>query len=230
MENNKRIEMIGAWCGLAYVSLFGLGWLILARFFPPISPAKDAAAVAAIFQEHHITLMFACVAMMTSTLLLMPLAAVSVMLLKKIEKGFGMLTIMFAFTMVTSMVMNFYVPMIWSTAAFRPDRGAEIILLLSDLGFLQFMGGIPMFIMLWIILAYASLVVSPRENPVIPRWAGYFCMWTAILYIPELLIYFFKTGPFAWDGIVGFWIPAILFIIFFVGSPFVLVPAVKKHL
>lgn len=230
MNHSKALENFGAWSGLAYILLFGLGWMVLAQFFPPISPALDAASVAVIFQENRLALMFACVAMMVSTLFLMPLGAVAVLLLQKIEGRVGMLTLMMGFTMATYMVMNFYVPLTWSAAAFRPDRGAEIILLLSDLGFLQFMGGIPMFIMTWAIIAYASLVVSPRDNQIIPRWAGYFCMWTVILYIPELLIFFFKTGPFAWDGIVGFWIPAILFCGFFVASPFILVPAVKKHL
>ena len=86
-----------------------------------------------------------------------------------------------------------------------------------------------MFVMIWVFCAYGALVLSPRENPIIPRWFGYLSLWTAILYIPELLIYFFKVGPFAWDGIIGFWIPAILFIVFFLATPFVLIPAVKRH-
>ena len=228
--NNKKLELAGAWCGLIYVSLFGLAWLILAQFLPPISPASSASDVAALFQERHVQLMLASIIIMISTIFLMPVSALMVLLIKKVEQRVGMMTLMASFTLVTFMVMNFYVPLFWCAAAFRPERNPELTLLLSDLGFLQFIGGIPMFIMVWIIIAYATLVVSPRENPIIPRWFGYLNLWTAILYIPELLIYFFKTGPFAWDGIVGFWIPAVLFAIFFISTPFVLVPAVKRHL
>lgn len=226
---SKNLEYLGAWSGVAYLLLFGLGWLILAQFFPPISPAASADEVAAIFTERRIPLMLASVAMMASTVLLFPCLALLILVSQKIEQKVGMLTIMMAFTSTTYLVMNFYVPLSWSAAAFRPERAPELIQLMSDIGFLQFMGGIPMFIMIWVFCAYGILVLSPRENPIIPRWFGYLCLWTAILYIPELLIYFFKLGPFAWDGIIGFWIPAILFIVFFLASPFVLVPAVKRH-
>lgn len=228
-SNNKTWEYVGAWSGLAYLMLFGLGWLILAQFFPPISPAASPEQVAHIFVERRIPLMLACVAMMLSTILLFPCLALMILIAQKIEQRVGMLTVMMALTSVTYLVMNFYVPLFWSAAAFRADRAPEIIQLMSDLGYLQFMGGIPMFFMIWVFCAYGALVLCPRENPIIPRWFGYLSLWTAILYIPELLIYFFKVGPFAWDGIIGFWIPAILFIVFFLATPFVLVPAVKRH-
>ena len=226
---NKSLEMIGAWSGVAYLLVFGLGWLILAQFFPPISPAADPNEVAGIFQERRIPLMLASVFMMVSTLFLFPCSALLILITHKIEQRVGMLTLMMALTTITFLVLNFYAPLSWSAAAFRAERAPELIQLMSDIGFLQFMGGIPMFILMWFLAAYGILVVSPRENPIIPRWFGYLCLWTAILYIPELLIYFFKGGPFAWDGLVGFWIPAILFIVFFLATPFVLVPAVKRH-
>lgn len=62
-----------------------------------------------------------------------------------------------------------------------------------------------------------------------PRWVGYANLWIAILYLPELLVFFFTTGPFAWDWLIGFWIPAVLFIAFFAASPFVLRPVVRRH-
>lgn len=227
MKNN-RLEMIGAWSGLAYVMVFGLGWMILAQFFPPISPAAGPAEVAQIFQERRIPLMLASVIMMVSVVVILPCSALLLLISHKIEQRVGMITVMLAVTMATSMVVSFYTPLSWAVAAFRPERSAELILLMSDIGFLQFMGGIPMFIMTWFLIAYGVLVMSPRENPIIPRWFGYLCLWIGILYITELLIYFFKVGPFAWDGIVGFWIPAILFMVFFFATPFVLVPAVKR--
>lgn len=228
--NNSALEVIGAWCGLAYVLFFGLGWLLLAHFLPPISPNLNATEVVLIFQERRLPLMLASVIMMLSTLLLMPISAVTLLLVQKIEQRTGVLTLMLGFSLTLALVLNFYTPFSWASAAFRPERTPELIQLMSDIGFLQFMGGIPMFIMSWAVIAYAVLVVSSRDKPILPRWFGYFCLWTTVLYIPELLIFFFKTGPFAWDGIVGFWIPAFLFSVYYTATAFAFVPAVKKHL
>lgn len=227
---DKTLEIVGAWSGLAYVLLFGLGWLMLAHWLPPISPAAGATEVAAQFQERRIPLMLASIAMMVSTLALLPFSAVLVLVIQKIEQRIGMLTLTLAFSAVLGMVLNFYTPFSFSVAAFRPERSPELIQLMSDIGFMQFMGGIPLFIMTWVVTAYAALVASSRENPILPRWYGYLSLWTAILYIPELLIFLFKTGPFAWDGFIGFWIPAILFTVYWWVTPFVLVRAIKRHL
>ncbi|WP_290510533.1 hypothetical protein [Alcanivorax sp.] len=227
--NHRFLERGAAWCGLVYLMLFGMGWLVLAHFFPPIAPTRNAAEVARIFEERHVILMLASVFMMCSTWALLPVSALLVMIIRKIEGGVGMVTLMIGFTLATYLVMNFYTPFSFALAAFRPDRAPEIVQYASDYAFLQFMGGIPMFLGVWALSAYAILVQSPRENPMIPRWFGYFNLWAAILYLPELLVFFFKDGPFAWDGIIGFWIPAIIFIIYFLLTPFILVPVVRKH-
>ncbi|MFD6108155.1 hypothetical protein ACFWFQ_36500, partial [Nocardia salmonicida] len=141
----------------------------------------------------------------------------------------GMLTLMMGFTLATYLVFNFYTPFSFAMAAFRSDRDPDLVQYASDYGFLQFMGGIPMFVLVWVLIAYGVLVMSPREDPIAPRWFGYLNLWIAVLYLPELLVFFFHDGPFAWNGLIGFWIPAVLFIVFFVVSPLVLVPIVDKH-
>ncbi|MEV6313772.1 hypothetical protein [Streptomyces sp. NPDC051776] len=218
-----------AWCGLVYVVLFGFGWLTFAQFFPPIAPTATAAEVARAFQERRAPLMLASVFMMVSTFTLFPASALLLMIVRKIEGSVGIVTLMMGFTLTTYQVLNFYTGLSFAMASFRSDRDPGLIQYASDYGFLQFLGGIPMFLMVWLLSAYAFLVMNPRENPMVPRWFGYVNLWIGILYLPELLVFFFKSGPFAWDGVVGFWIPAILFIAYFFITPFILVPFAKKH-
>lgn len=58
--------------------------------------------------------------------------------------------------------------------------------------------------MFWIA---AAVLMDNRRAPILPRWVGYLSLWAAILIIPAGLILFFKTGPWACNGIVGFFVP-----------------------
>ncbi len=227
--NNRLLERVGAWGGLAYLVVFGTGWLNLAHFMPPIAPAASAADVAALFQDRHVPLMLASVIMMCSTWALVPYSALLALIFRKIEGGVGMLTLMMAFTLVSFQVLNFYMGLSFAIAAFRPERTPELILLATDSGFLQVLGGIPMFLGIWSLSAYAILVASPRQNPILPRWFGYVNLWAAIALLPELLVFFFKTGPFAWNGLLGFWIPTLATVVYCVLTPVAFVPVVRKH-
>lgn len=231
MVHDKFLMRLGAWSGFAYIAMFGLGWLVLAHFMPPIAPSASAAAVAARYTEHHWALMVAAVAMMVSTVMLLPLGALLMQLTAKIERGVGALTLMMGFTVATTMVLTFYTGLSFDVAAFRTGRSAEIVQAFDDAAFLQFMGGTPMFLAIWGLLGYAILVTQPRTGiQLFPRWVGYVSVLVVVGFLPEVLVFLFQTGPFAWDGAVGFWIPAVLLIGYLAASPFVLAPAVARVL
>ncbi|ALG15273.1 hypothetical protein AOZ06_34430 [Kibdelosporangium phytohabitans] len=173
--------------------------------------------------------MLGSVAIMVSTMVLAPAGALLVLIVRKAESGVGILTVILGLTVATTMVLTFYTGFSLALATFRAGRGPALIQYASDSAFLQFIGGIPMFWLLWIVVACASLVTRSRENPVIPRWFGYVSLWAAILYIPELLVFFLKQGPFAWDGLVGFWIPAVIFIVYFPLATAVSLGIIRRH-
>src|SRR3546814_17308303 len=56
------------------------------------------------------------------------------------------------------------------------------------------------------------------EQPLFPRWIAYYNIWLSISFIPTGLVAFFKVGPFTWHGVIGFWIPIILWCAWFFRS------------
>lgn len=56
-------------------------------------------------------------------------------------------------------------------------------------------------------------VVLSGDGSVYPRWIGYVNMYCALGLMLGVLTPFFKDGPFAWNGVVGFWIVAIDFFV-----------------
>ncbi len=228
MKNNFIVSL-GTWSGFIWITMVCTMWF-LSEWFPPFAPDLTAIELADIYKENNFQLLLGGVLMMLSGLVLGPYVSVLVLLIEKVEKKMGVVSIAMIMTGATSVINVCLSGIFWAAAAFRPDRNPEVIQGLSDIAWLFFFGGISAFLGLIGWVAYASLVLDDRKNPVFSRWFGYLCLWTTIVTLPDILVFFFKTGPFAWDGLIGFWIPLVLFVVTFNASPFALRKSVKNHL
>ncbi|WAJ43386.1 hypothetical protein OK015_19515 [Mycobacterium sp. Aquia_216] len=74
-------------------------------------------------------------------------------------------------------------------------------------------------------LIYASLA-DEDPDPIIPRWVGWFNVFFVLDLIPLSIIFFFQTGPFAWNGLFGFYLPFATFWVWF----FVMTYTVRRAL
>jgi hypothetical protein len=51
--------------------------------------------------------------------------------------------------------------------------------------------------------AIAIAILSDRRDPpLFPRWVAYLTAWVALLLLPSVMCLWFKTGPFAWNGVL----------------------------
>jgi hypothetical protein len=90
----------------------------------------------------------------------------------------------------------------------------EDIQLLNDLGWIMFIVGFVPFVA-WAWSIGLAILTDYSKAPIYPRWAGYLCLFLGTVQIPPVMLVFFKTGPFAWDGLMSWWIPATDFFTFF---------------
>lgn len=67
-----------------------------------------------------------------------------------------------------------------------------------------------------------------RENPMFPRWVAYYNFWIAFLFVPGGLAMFFKDGAFAWNGLLAFWLAAVMFGTWFIVMSIVLRGAIRR--
>jgi len=211
----SSIQMFGAYCGLLYMLSLLIGWWLLAGFLPPIPATADADQVAALFQAHPNYIRAGMVIVMYAALAFIPFAALITYYMSRIEGGFGVLSGTALLGGAGNMVLTFYPAVWWLATAFRPERSAEITQTLNDLSWLQFIGGVSMFDAIPLAIAVAAFC-DKSPNPVFPRWAGFCNLAIVFLILPDQLIFFFHSGPFAWTGLFGLWIPLGLFTLFFV--------------
>jgi hypothetical protein len=66
-------------------------------------------------------------------------------------------------------------------------------------------------------------------EPLFPRWLGFLNLWVALAYVPGSLLAFFKSGPFAWNGIFAFWLAGTVFTVWFIGMTVTLLRAVDRR-
>jgi hypothetical protein len=97
----------------------------------------------------------------------------------------------------------------WTVMAFRAED-ALIVQAFNDLGFFLFLYTWPPFA-IWMFIIAAAILRDVNPEPTFPRWVAYYNVWTGILMAPASLMGFFKTGPFAYDGLLAFWLVAIDF-------------------
>jgi hypothetical protein len=92
----------------------------------------------------------------------------------------------------------------------RLDRSPDLYLLMNDLTCLEYVAIVSPAWLQFGSLGFAILG-DHTARPLYPRWIGYVNIWTAIGSMPSAFVGFFLNGPFAWNGIIGFWIPVGVF-------------------
>lgn len=197
---------------IAYLLMLGLGWVLLAQWVPPVSPALSTRAYADEFLDHRSQIMGAAVVLMISTMCIMPFMGYLTIAVRRIEGRSGLLAMVMVISSTAFITLNFLTGAAFALAVFRPDRDPGLVQFAGDAGYFLFLGGTPTFLLIFAVLAYAGLVVQGRNTVILPRWLGWGCALTLMLFLPEIMLFFFRSGPFAYDGLFGFWIPTAIFI------------------
>lgn len=206
---NRGLDIrVCAWSAPAALLCFLASLLLAMRFVPPLSPLLDAAEIATIYQQNSVGIRVGAVLMVAATMLLLPWTAAISAVLEQAEHPLRALSKTQLISGVLAFSPLMFASFFFATAAFRADRSIDLVYLTNDLGwiFLVMTPGLiqPLAIGLAIVLD------SSREK-LLPRWLGWFNLWIATLFAGGILIPLFKTGPFAWNGLFAFWIPAGLF-------------------
>ena len=212
---NRRIELFAAWSALLYIGLLFVGWWPVAGFFPLHKPSASAAEIATLYAGHEFRIRLGMVIIMWAAAFYIPFGALVAQHVARIEGRARILTYTVIMASFANAMLTFYPPMWWIVATFRGiERGAELIQLLNDAAWIQFLGALSLAIPINLVVGLAAFM-DKREQPVFPRWVGFFNLWVFTLLLPSQMIYFFHTGPFAWNGIIAIGIPLSVFAAWF---------------
>lgn len=198
--------------GVALVASLVVTQGFLMGFIPPPSPALSANELAQIFIDRKIGIRIGTLIQCICYTFWLTWAMSVAFYMRRMERGVPVLTYASIANIGGGYVFFLLMPITWAALAFRPEEMPPSFLqIMNDWVWFVFILSWPPFAVFMLFIAVA--IFRDHNVPTIfPRWVAFFNVWTAILIIPAGLIEFFKTGPFAYNGLISFW---FVFIVFF---------------
>jgi hypothetical protein len=73
-----------------------------------------------------------------------------------------------------------------------------------------------------------AILKDKRKAPLIPRWFAWYGIWVGFMFIAECVMPFFKTGAFARDGVLNFWIEFMIWFVWVPGLTIFVLKAINR--
>jgi hypothetical protein len=208
-RHNPKLELWLSWITIiVFYNMFGIVFFGVTRTQPPPQAWWGAPRIVEWFDANHLGLLAgfgvifllgafsiastALIAYSMKRMSVSPAFAYAYLLLYSLAAVPGMLL-----TCITLVV-----------GAMRPDRDPQLISLLYDFGFLAFSGTMGIFLVGSVVWAVAILL---DKNRVLPKWFGYLNVCNALTEVVVATCWIMKSGPFAWNGLISFYINMVVF-------------------
>ena len=226
---HEKTQLVFWWCGLLGLFIFFLGLWPMMQYIPPPAPGLTGEELVAKYTDNHLMVKGGIVLGILSGGMLIPLTIMIVIQISRLEYGrLPVLSITALCGGLGNAVFTMYPFTLWAGAWYRLDRDPELILLLNDTTWLEFVMLYPPFF-LQLIATGAAILTSTAKQVVFPRWFGFFNLWTAVLMLPGGIAIYFYSGPFAWNGILAWWVVVVAFSIYWTITFYQFYKAIRSH-
>lgn len=204
--NERSFYYIGAYCGFGYMILSGI-FFLLCGWFPPHDPTWTPAELQNFYHNNLTRLTIGTLGAMVVIALYIPFyATVSKILEYKMKMP--LLGRIQNYASIQAGMFVFLMFLCWGIAIYRPERNPEITQAFNDWGW---------FMAWWTVntteiqfLAWAAAILFCKSaNQLYPRWLGYFLLFTFFAQTFAWCIPAMKTGPFAYNGVMLFYVMAL---------------------
>lgn len=217
--------------GPIFVITFVIFWAWMGKNLPPPHPDWPAEAFTDRYVNDLASIRVGFLVALVTICFYLPWTAYVTTRMKRIETGpypvlsylqlmGGALTVM-----VVSISM-----WCWVVAAQRPERLPEITQMLTDAGWL--MNDTVYMCTTLQMFAMALCFLSDKKgakNPVMPNWACYLTIFCGATFFPASLTAVLRDGPFAYDGLIGFWLPYPAWLIWMFVASYYLVKDLNRR-
>ena len=210
MQRTEKSLSIGLWCNWIFLVLTAVGWLGIAHFWAPARADLGLEATKVWFSEtHHWGTIIGCTLFYIAAGILTPGSITFGIMLARIEGRWPLWSFTTAVCGVFISLIVFFNACAWIVSAYRPETGADVVQAFYDWAWFAFLLG-------WIYLAIEMLatavveLMDDRLLPMVPRWLSWATIAGAVTIFFAAGPAFFKSGPFAYHGLLAFYVPVAI--------------------
>lgn len=201
-------ELILWWTLPVLLVIWIAAFLMFPGFRPPMAPSMPADDVAAFYRLHTAQVQYSMILFNWFGAGLLPVLMLIAMQIRRMAHRTPILRYCVISCAAGGPTLFLVGNLFWLIAAFRPERAPELTQLLNDLAWIAFTAGVPFLIAQSAFIALAILL-DDQTHPVLPRWVAYFNIAVAVALAPAAFSALAPEGPFAWDGVLSFWLKSV---------------------
>jgi hypothetical protein len=212
---SERSQRAILWWGIVLALVYIAAFALLLQQVPLKNPAWSAEQVADWYVHNSTRIKWGAVICSWTGAFMMPILAVVAVQMARVETG-G-LKIWSILSLVSGALMSLFLmlpPMFWGVAAYTaPRKNPEVTTLMHELASLTMTTTDQFYIFMWIgvtVICLRPATQLIKNNP-FPRWWGWMSLWITIMFEAGAIAFIPRSGPFAWNGLLVFWSPLILF-------------------
>jgi len=189
----------------------GLIWVLAFLTFPgfvhPMSPTMTAEQVAAFYRDpgNLPRIRGSMIVFNWFGVALIPFLVLIVMQIRRMAHRTPVLAFCFLGCVAGGPTLFCMADLFWLIAAFRPERAPELIQLFNDLAWVTFTGQVGFLVAQSVFLALA-IYLDRQPRPVFRPWVAHFNLAIAAALAPAAFVALALDGPFAWNGLLSFWV------------------------
>jgi hypothetical protein len=225
--SNPKVDLWVVWWTIpVFYALQGIIYVPLTRLMPPRRPDITPEQVAAFFEHHSLGIKIGFGSLMVIAGFVGPANGLIAYQIRRMT-----VHPVFAYAFIATLSVGATPGFLWGafaflTAVLRQGRSPETLMLLYDMAFLSYIGSLGCFAAAWAVLGAAILL---DKNKIYPKWFAYATIWQIVTEFLAAVVFNFHAGPFAWNGLVAFYIDTAVYIFWQVCQFYVLYRAVQRQ-
>jgi hypothetical protein len=208
---SERSQTILVWWAVVFAVIYGIVLWLLLDMVPPPSAKLSATQIAHWYAERHTQIRVGAVIASWTSAFMVPLAIVVAAQMSRQETGRKVWS---AMTICGGTLMSIFLvlpPLFWGVAAFTPSRAPQITAIMHELGMLTLTTTDQYYVFMWVAVVVICWLPTSISHSPFPRWFGYLTAWIAVMFEAGAFAFLPRSGPLAWNGLMVFWLPLILF-------------------